>query len=364
MGPFYILFYKITHDAPDYRFLKAVAHGLSAFYLMGVKLHQWLYKTGWLNQKKPPCHAVSIGNLVIGGAGKTPFAIFLSRLFKNMGKKVMMVTRGYKGQSNKALISDGHRVYLTSSEAGDEGCLLAKNLKNIPIIKGKNRYQAITAVFKDFLPDIIILDDVFQHYTLKRNLDIVLLDAHRPFGNGHLLPRGTLREPISALNRAHAVVITNVKNEDKVKKVKNFLQRRFPHLAIFTAGVQIQKMLSIHGEEIELSTLSDKRFLAFCGLAEPANFYKTCKVLNLTITHFLPYPDHHFYTKKDVLNLIKIAQSMNIDALIATEKDMVKLLPLAPIFDKAGYSVFYPSMDMHLHQLEDFISWIKKNLEF
>jgi len=364
MASFYPLFYKITHDEPGYHFLKAVAYGLSGGYFLGLKLHQWLYKTGWLKQKSAPCHTISVGNLVLGGVGKTPFTMFLARLFKNMGKKVMVVTRGYKGQTNHPLVSNGYKTLLTPLEAGDEAYLLAKNLKGIPIIRGKNRYQAIMSVFKDFLPDIIILDDAFQHYALKRDLDIVLLSAHSPFGKGHLLPRGRFREPISALNRAQAVVITHVKEENQGKKLKKFLKKRFPDLTVFTGDIEIEKIVSIQGKKIELSALSDKYLLAFCGLAEPVYFYQTCKDLNLGITHFLSYPDHHRYTKKDVLHLIEIAKKNKIDTLITTEKDMVKLLAFSPLFTEANCSILYPSITMHLYQIEAFISWIKGKLGF
>ncbi|MDL1966459.1 MAG: tetraacyldisaccharide 4'-kinase [Candidatus Desulfofervidus auxilii] len=364
MASFYPLFYKITHDEPGYHFLKAVAYGLSGGYFLGLKLHQWLYKTGWLKQKSAPCHTISVGNLVLGGVGKTPFTMFLARLFKNMGKKVMVVTRGYKGQTNHPLVSNGYKTLLTPLEAGDEAYLLAKNLKGIPIIRGKNRYQAIMSVFKDFLPDIIILDDAFQHYALKRDLDIVLLSAHSPFGKGHLLPRGRFREPISALNRAQAVVITHVKEENQGKKLKKFLKKRFPDLTVFTGDIEVEKMVSIQGKEIELSALSHKCLLAFCGLAEPVYFYQTCKALNLCISHFLNYPDHHRYTKKDVLHLIEIAKKNKIDTLITTEKDMVKLLAFSPLFTEANCSILYPSITMHLYQIEAFISWIKGKLGF
>ncbi len=364
MTSFYSLFHKITHDEPGYKFLKAVAYGLSGGYFWGLKLHQWFYKTGWLKQKSVPCHTISIGNLVVGGVGKTPFTIFLASLLKNMGKKVMVVNRGYKSQIKQVVVSDGCRIFLTPLEAGDEGYLLARNLRDIPIIKGENRYQAIMAVFKDFLPEIIILDDAFQHYALKRDLDIVLLSAYSPFGNGHLLPRGRLREPISALNRAQAVVITHVKQQNQVKKLKKFLKKRFPDLTVFTANIQIEKIISIQGKEIEISELSNKCLLAFCGLAEPVYFYQTCKDLNLCVTHFLNYPDHHRYTKKQVLHLIEIAKKNNIDALITTEKDMVKLLAFSPLFTEANCSVFYPTITMHIHQIEAFVSWIKEKLGF
>jgi len=276
----------------------------------------------------------------------------------------MVVTRGYKGQTNHPLVSNGYKTLLTPLEAGDEAYLLAKNLKGIPIIRGKNRYQAIMSVFKDFLPDIIILDDAFQHYALKRDLDIVLLSAHSPFGKGHLLPRGRFREPISALNRAQAVVITHVKEENQGKKLKKFLKKRFPDLTVFTGDIEIEKIVSIQGKKIELSALSDKYLLAFCGLAEPVYFYQTCKDLNLGITHFLSYPDHHRYTKKDVLHLIEIAKKNKIDTLITTEKDMVKLLAFSPLFTEANCSILYPSITMHLYQIEAFISWIKGKLGF
>ncbi|MDL1956592.1 MAG: tetraacyldisaccharide 4'-kinase [Candidatus Desulfofervidus auxilii] len=339
--------------------LKLFAYGLSTFYFGGLRLHQFLYKSGLLSQKKLPSKIISIGNLSVGGSGKTPFVIFLAKFFKSMGEKVIVVTRGYKSQSKSFIVSDGNKIYLTAKQAGDESYLLASNLKGIPVLKGKNRYKAIKLAYKYFSPKIVILDDAFQHYALKRDIDIVLLNAKNPFGNGYLLPRGILREPISALKRAHAVIITKVRHEREIKKFRNFLKKNFSHLAIFDAFSYINKIFNLKGESFSPFMLYNKPCLIFCGLANPKNFYETCKELNIKIIKFFSYPDHYFYTEKDIKNLIKMAKIFGAEALVTTEKDAVKLKSFN--FD---YPLYYLQLEIKLYQEEAFKKWIIKKLAF
>lgn len=364
MNRLYSVFYKISRDISDSCFLKTVAHELSLFYLAGLKIHQWLYNKGWWSRAEVSCKVISIGNLVVGGTRKTPFTIFLAKFFQGLDQRLMIITRGYKSQIEAPIISDGKRIYLTPLQAGDEGYLLAKELIGIPVMKGKKRHQVIRFGFKYFLPNIIILDDAFQYYALKKDLDIVLIDANRPFGNGYLLPRGILREPISALKRAHGVIINNAENEDKTKKIKEFLKSYFPHLAIFNSLIEIKEAVLLSGQKRTISELLNLRCLVFCGLAEPANFYKTCNDLNLTIAKFLAFPDHHFYNKKDVIDLIKMAKNKKIDIFITTQKDAVKLLAFSDIFSQSGYPIFYLPLKISLNQMDGFSRWIKEKLAF
>ncbi|MCD6319249.1 MAG: tetraacyldisaccharide 4'-kinase [Candidatus Desulfofervidaceae bacterium] len=343
-----------------------MAHSLSALYLAGLKLHQFVYKTGWLPQRQAPCKVISVGNLSVGGTGKTPFTIFLACLMQELGKKVVVVTRGYKSKSKETLISDGQRVFLSPLEAGDEGYLLAKNLPGIPVLKGKNRHQVINFAWKHFRPDIAILDDAFQHYALKRDLDIVLLDTESPFGNGYLLPRGTLREPISALNRAQAVVLTKIKDESRAGELKQYLTHHFPHLKIFTTLRTIETFFFLSSSPINHHSfpIARYRYLAFCGLAQPQDFYQTCHNLGVHIVHFLPFPDHYCYKQKDIEMLIEKAKEKKADALITTEKDAVKLIPFTQLFCQMGFEVFYPQIKISVHEKGAFSTWIKDQLGF
>ncbi len=358
------IFDAITTDASGYRFLKTVAHGLSFLYLGGLKLHQLVYKRGWLEVKKSPCKVISVGNLTVGGTGKTPFVIFLAQFLREMGRKVAVVTRGYKARSDKMLISDGERIFLSPMEAGDEGYLLAKNLKSIPVLKGKERYQVITLAFKRFGPEVVVLDDAFQHYALKKDLEIVLLDAERPFGNGHLLPRGILREPISALNRADAVVLTKIKDEEKAMRLKQFLINRFPHLKIFTTQTKISLLFNAFNTTNPINPTNAINAIAFCGIAKPMDFYQTCIVLGLKIVAFLPFADHHIYTKKDIQHLICLAKNKKVKVLVTTEKDAVKLFSFKKEFIQAGLQLAFPRIELNIAEKEAFGTWLKERLGF
>jgi len=359
------LFYHIHTDSSGHTLLKTVTYGLSAFYFGGVKLHQFLYKIGMLQCKETPCKVISVGNITVGGTGKTPFAIFLAQLMQALGKKVVVVSRGYKAQSKEILISNGQRIFLSPLEAGDEGYLLAENLPGIPVLKEKKRYQGINFAWKQFRPDIAILDDAFQHYALKRDLDIVLLDAERPFGNGHLLPRGVLREPISALNRAQAVVLTKIRDEKRIGGLKQYLIQRFPHLKIFTSTRKIETFSKLSLLPITNHQPSrTNSYLVFCGLARPQDFYHTCHDLGLHIAHFWSFSDHHFYTKNDIEMLIKKAKEKKVDAFITTEKDAVKLIPFSQVFHQAGFEVFYPRIKMGVCEEGVFTTWIRDQLGF
>ncbi|WP_054690049.1 tetraacyldisaccharide 4'-kinase [Desulfosarcina cetonica] len=164
------------------------------------------YAKGWLKSRRLPCKVVSIGNLVAGGTGKTPMTIYVAQLLHEMGWRVVVLSRGYRGRMETmgGVVSDGHRLLATVEDAGDEPYLMARCLKGVPVLVGRQRYQAGLLAIRAFGAEVIVLDDAFQHLKLKRDLNLVLLDHHQPFGNGHLLPRGLLREPLSSLRRAHA----------------------------------------------------------------------------------------------------------------------------------------------------------------
>ena len=169
-----------------------------------------LYEKGVLPSKTLPCRVVSIGNLISGGTGKTPMTILVARMIRDMGYRVVVLSRGYRGRMEKTggVVSDGRTIFKGPDDAGDEPYLMARILTGIPVVVGQRRYEAGMMAVKRFKPDVIVLDDAFQHLRLKRDLNLVLLDSRSPFGNGHMLPRGLLREPLSALRRAHAVVYT------------------------------------------------------------------------------------------------------------------------------------------------------------
>ena len=201
----------ITSDSRNgYDWLVLFLSMASKVYGGVVKIRRIFYKNGILISKKLSCPIISIGNITVGGTGKTPMTIYVAQVVKNLGYKVAIISRGYKGKAEKigGIVSDGKGLLMTPENAGDEPYLMANRLKDVQVIVGKNRFDAGRLAIRKFDPDVIVLDDGFQHLMLQRDLDMVLLDYHRPFGNGHLLPRGVMREPVSALLHADAIILT------------------------------------------------------------------------------------------------------------------------------------------------------------
>ena len=191
-------------------FLTLFLFAISVGYGGIVRLRETLYKKGLLQSKRLPCPVISIGNITVGGSGKTPMTIYVAELIKHLGYGVAIISRGYKGQAEKigGVVCDGRRICMGPDTAGDEPFMVAQRLKTVPVIVGQNRFKAGRLAIREFKPDVLLLDDAFQHLKLHRDLDIVLLDSKAPLGNTYLFPRGTLRESASALSRGDAVVLT------------------------------------------------------------------------------------------------------------------------------------------------------------
>ena len=335
-------------------YIRGLAYALSCGYYAGLSLHKSLYKMGLLQIKDAPCKVISIGNITVGGTGKTPFALFLSDLLKKEGKRVAVVVRGYKSRDKGILISDGQDILQGVFQAGDEGYILARRLKGIPILKAKRRYIAINYAFNHFGADVIVLDDAFQYWALKRDVDIVLLNAEEPFGNGHLLPRGKLREPISALKRADAIVLS--RTDDRAAGGWRAHLKEIFDIPIFTADYILESLVSIENKSYPLDYLKDTPVLAFCGISRPERFRYTCSKLGVEIKRFIVYPDHYYYRQKDIDFLKKEAEASGLKCLLTTEKDIVKIAD-------CRLPIFYPKISIEIKDKQGFYRWLKKKLE-
>src|SRR3989338_4045779 len=195
-----------------YYLLYLPLYSSSILYGICIKLRYFLYHTGIFKTKRLTCKVISIGNITVGGSGKTPMAIYLAKKLKEKGRKVIILSRGYKGKvKGIGVVSDGGNILLDPEDAGDEPYLMAAKLKNIPVIVGKDRYKAGLYAIEKFNPDVIILDDGFQHIRLARDIDFLLIDLRKGFGNGHLFPLGMLREPLSGLKRGTFFLMKGIK---------------------------------------------------------------------------------------------------------------------------------------------------------
>jgi len=324
-------------------FRLTVGFPLALIYGLLVRLRNWLYAKGWLPIHQVRCHVVSIGNLNLGGSGKTPFAIFLLGWLQAQGMRVAYLSRGYRRTRR------GYQeVNLQSPEParlfGDEAVLVKSIFPSIPVAVCADRVAGAQTLLQRY-PDleVLVLDDAFQHRRLHRNLDILLIDADAPPWKDWLFPAGRLREPLSSYRRAH-LLIYNQKTSPAPKAPRPL---RRPLLRFRYIVTQAQP-LSPHHPPLSPEELRYKTALAFCGIARPESFYQTLKTLPVHVTQLLTFPDHHAYTAKELLLLRrtykKIQKSMQLPhlLLLTTEKDLVRLIghPALPeLEDLPLYSV-------------------------
>ncbi|MCL4503444.1 MAG: tetraacyldisaccharide 4'-kinase [Deltaproteobacteria bacterium] len=306
--------------------LSAVAGGLAVVYGLGARLRRSLYANEVILPKRLPAPVVSVGNLAVGGTGKTPVSATLTRLFQDHGRRVAILSRGYGGQNSEVTcISDGENIFAQPPQVGEEAYWLARNLPGAAVYTGASRYAAGQAAWEQFRPDLFLLDDGFQHFQLHRDLDIVLLDAAAPFGNGFLLPRGILREPKSALAAAQVLILTRFQEERDQQRL-TALQTAYPAKTVLTAAIAPSAVrLYPEGRTESPKSLQRQPLLAFAGLARPEFFQRSLADLGVRLTGFRAFPDHHPFTPAEEAALVQEAQSTGAAALITTAKDWARL---------------------------------------
>jgi len=296
------------------------------------------YRKGLMKQHRLEVPVISVGNLVLGGTGKTPLVQYIARLLQRQGRKPAVLSRGYKGSATGSInvVSTPDAVLLEASEAGDEPRLLAEKLPGIPVITGKKRFLTGRFAIDSIGADILILDDGFQHLALQRDLDLVLFSARKGLGNSYVLPGGELREPLAGLERADAFIISNVDTprKDTVPEIISFLRDRFPEMPLYTAGYQPENVL-LRIDMDKTDTISHEAagripLYGFCGIAGPESFTTTLRENGMKLTGFQDFPDHHNYTTSDIRALLDHARTSGAEGLITTEKDWVKLRHLFP----------------------------------
>ena len=251
---------------------------------------------------------------------------YVARVFHGAGKRVAVLSRGYKGAKERrgGVVCDGEAMILSPKESGDEPYMLALRLGRIPVLVGRNRYASGNIVYRRFDTEIAVLDDGYQHFQLARDLNIVLVDGRKGFGNGHLLPLGTLREPLAGLRRADHFVITKVEQKEAVQTIEKTLQIWNPEAQIFHARYVPQSLLNpMTGERREPDDLKGKTILAFAGLASPAYFFELLRSLGASVREEIIFPDHHCYTEGDVKDIREM--TAGTEWVVTTEKDMVRL---------------------------------------
>jgi len=310
---------------------------LSLCYQFLSNIRTILYEKGIFRAKKIPCTVISIGNLVAGGTGKTPMTIYLAELVKKNGYRPVVISRGYKGgaETSGGNVCDGKNVLMDVDTAGDEPYMMAKALKDVPILVGRNRLQSCMIALQKFNPDLIILDDAFQHLKLLRDIDLVLLDHSKPLGNQWLLPRGILREPVSALQRGSVFVATRSgtssvnwpKELDAVLNGKPvFFTTHQPYVSSIEFGItSVLSQNSNTDDHLNLDVLKGKKVYLFSGIVRNSDFRASALEYGCIEVGFLEFSDHHFYSPKELEIIFRNAEKAGAEMLFTTEKDFVRI---------------------------------------
>jgi tetraacyldisaccharide 4'-kinase len=296
---------------------------LSQIYFLVWSLWRFLYFCRLLPVKRVNAFVVSIGNLSVGGTGKTPFTIFLAQEYQKRGAQVGIVSRGYGGKYPEpvAVVSDGKTIFRSAEAVGDEPYLMAKQLTGVPIIVSRDRFLGCQQLIEQFGVRTILLDDGFQHLRLHRDLNIMLIDTTKT--NSFLLPKGPMREPLTAIHRADLVILTRTETPSESSPLITESGFAGPVLKIAFSPVElIQVENQTHRP---LSALSGESILAFCGIGNPASFTNMLIRLGATLRETMLFRDHFQYTASDIQSITARAKALDITTIVTTEKDAVRL---------------------------------------
>ena len=322
--------------------LAALLQGAALLYGAAMRFRARLFANGCLAAHRLPCKVVSVGNITLGGTGKTPASLYTAQLIHEAGLRVAVVSRGYKGRAEHqgGIVSDGHSLRMTPAEAGDEPYLMARHLLplGIPVIVGGDRVRSGRLAVERFSTEVLVLDDGFQHMRLRRDLNLVLLDAGQPFGNGHLLPRGALREPLSALARADACLLTRCPRtfvaripDDDDGRDGSYLPRDRRHPVFPAAHAPFAVEWIVDGQIVTqqelpaLETLSCRPVFAFSGLARNDDFQASLRDMGFDLKGWKAFADHHTYSREELAAIETLAARQGAELLVTTEKDRVKI---------------------------------------
>lgn len=255
---------------------------------------------------------ISVGNLTLGGTGKTPMVEWLARWFRKRGVRVAIVSRGYGAEEGVL---------------NDEALELEQKLPDVPHVQNADRVAGASLAIEEFVSQVILLDDAFQHRRMARDLDIVLIDAVEPFGLGHVFPRGMLREPLSGLRRAQVIGLSraDMLSREERDKIRNVVRRHAPKSDWLELEHEPSNLLSADLHTANLDTLVGYPVAAFCGVGNPAGFRHTLEDCGYEVKGFREFPDHYAYERQDVEALSQWIQSLNVHAVVCTHKDLVKL---------------------------------------
>jgi tetraacyldisaccharide 4'-kinase len=310
-------------------------------YGLGVRGRLGQYRMGLRARNRLPVPVISVGNIVVGGTGKTPFVIMLARELKDRGLRPAVVTRGYRGnrEGKVVVVSDGATIEGGYPEFGDEAVLMAHKLPGVPVVMARDRAEGGREAIRRFGAEAILLDDGFQHLQLARDLDIVLLDRANPLGYGYLLPRGLLREPVGALRRADLIVVTGTRATEDAWHIPRGLREVWSAPVLHAVYLPTVLTDGKTGEVVAEADLRAQLVVAFSGIANPLGFERTLRSLGIAPRAHLIYPDHHPYDASDLAAIAERMAAVGATVALTTEKDAVRLAAIAPPFTVVALGV-------------------------
>ncbi len=293
-------------------FLRSGLWLASLGYGLAVVLRNLAFTRGWKKSERVPIPVISVGNLTTGGTGKTPCVEYIARHLRQKELQVAILSRGYGSEQGR----------------NDEAMVLEENLPDVPHLQGADRVALAQTALEELESEILVLDDGFQHRRLARNLDIVLLDATDPWGQGYLLPRGLLREPRRGIRRANLALLTRCDqvSADTCMQLRDQLRRLAPELPVLETIHQPLDLVNSAQESAALERLQHQSVAGFCGIGNPTAFRRTLEQLGAEVRAFQSFPDHHRYNREDVDHLARWARQQSEETLlVCTQKDLVKL---------------------------------------
>jgi tetraacyldisaccharide 4'-kinase len=320
------VWYTPESASPAGPFLTPLLRLAGKLYAEGLDLHQRLLRT---RRCRLPAYVISVGNLVVGGTGKTPFTLWLAGHLWRRGLPAAVLSRGYgRDSGGVALVPHEGETALHARRFGDEPVLMALKMPHTPVWVGRDRTLSGGEAIRTSRARVLLLDDGFQHLALDRDLDFVLLDAQNPFGNGCLLPLGPLREPIEHLDRAHAIVLTRAQDTTETSTTISMLEEHFPSKPVFVCSHRLSGFrVGTGGPDVPVDMVRSEIVVAFAGIGQPRSFFQSLRKSNIQPAECIDFPDHHRYSTRDISHLLDVLRQHGARFLVTTEKDVVRLPP-------------------------------------
>ena len=343
---YFIEIIRERRKAPLDSFVKGLLFIASRFYLRAINIRTWMYDTRIIRNRAIGCLVVSIGNLTCGGTGKTPIVEIFARTLSQKGRKVAVLSRGYRSRDKRSfleklkkrlfsqkmevpprVVSDGKNLLNDSITAGDEPYMLASNLKNVAVLVDKDRVKSGLYAIDEFGTDVLILDDGFQYLRLKAHINIVLVDSTAPFDNHHVLPRGLMREPIEHILRADYVFLTKSDGSPRLRHLKDFIRKHNHRAEIIECCHKPQYLEEVfdRGHRHPLESLKGLKIASISAIANPASFEGFLEDLGGNLVLKRHYADHHRYRQQELIDFINDAKAAGAELIVTTEKDAVRM---------------------------------------